>query len=256
MHSFYWEWDNFQFGLSHSRMKAWTFQLLASHIRDGNRSADFSFPCFLLIIIPILVPNAIICDTKPGPRLHPGFERCQLLIFFKQQEPKAKSRDSKWSGIKDSVSEKSQLLWTGNQSNQWAQRGRRCLLLEGIGKICWRHLQLVQQVENGGSIPLPGWVILPWECLKLLIWEGCFALFLLNLCYQTAERTEWGWTKQQGGAVWCAGWGACLQQWSPGSVPAPRWCMHFTLFSVKYIIWPGEMTLNLVFLILCKATDV
>ena len=104
-------------------------------LRDGNRSAYFSFPCFTLIIIPILVTNAIICDTEPGPHLHPGFERCQLLfqsseVFFKHQEPKAKSRDSKWSGIKGSVSEKSWLLWNGNQNNQRAQRGRRCLLLE------------------------------------------------------------------------------------------------------------------------------
>lgn len=65
----------------------------------------------MLIIIPILVANAIICDTEPGPCLHPGFERCQLLfeseIFLKEQEPNAKSRDSKRSGIKSSVSEKS-----------------------------------------------------------------------------------------------------------------------------------------------------
>lgn len=122
--------------------------LFASH-----RSAYFSFPCFMLII-PVLVANAIICDTEPGPHLHPGFESCQLLfqseMFFKQEQ-NAKSRDSKWSAIKGSLPEKSHLPWNGNQNNQWAQQARRWnfpKLPEGTHKMCWRHLQLVQQVEN------------------------------------------------------------------------------------------------------------
>lgn len=167
--------------------------LLASH-----RSAYFSFPCFMLIIIPILVANAIICDTEPGPCLHSGFERCQLLfqseMFFKQGQ-KAKSRDSKWSGIKGSLPEKSQLLWNGNQNSQWAQQARRWNFLE----LPRRNLQDVLETPTAcaaggkqGSIPFPNFLILPRECLKLLIWEGCFPLFLLNLCYQTAKRTDSG----------------------------------------------------------------
>lgn len=126
MRPLYWDWDSFQFGLSQSRMKVWTS--LLHMLRDGNRSAYFLFAAFMLIIILILVANAIICDTEPGPQLHPDFERCQLLFqsetLFKQQEPTAKSKDSKWSGIKGSLPEKSYLLWNGNQNNQQAQWGR------------------------------------------------------------------------------------------------------------------------------------
>lgn len=74
----------------------------------------------MLIIIPILVPNAIICDTEPGPCLHPGFQRC-----FNQKNT-LNSRNGKLNPDTVNVQggKKAQCLRRyGNQSNQGARWG-------------------------------------------------------------------------------------------------------------------------------------
>lgn len=66
----------------------WKLELSSSWLHTlghGNRSADFTFPCFMLIIIPILVANAIICDTKPEPRLHRTHVLRDVSYYFNQK---------------------------------------------------------------------------------------------------------------------------------------------------------------------------
>lgn len=74
----------------------------------------------MLIITPILMPNAIICDTEPGSCLHPDFERCFT------QENTLNSRNGKLNPETVNVQggKKAQCLRRdGNQSKQWAQWG-------------------------------------------------------------------------------------------------------------------------------------
>lgn len=66
------------------------------------------------------MPNAIICDTEPGPCLHPGFERC-----FNQKNT-LNSRNGKLNPetVNAQGGKKAQhLRRDGNESNQWAQWG-------------------------------------------------------------------------------------------------------------------------------------
>lgn len=69
----------------------------------------------MLIIIPILVPNAIIHDAEPGPCLHPDSERCF------NQENTLTSRNGKLNPETENLQggKKAQhLRRDGNQSNQ------------------------------------------------------------------------------------------------------------------------------------------
>lgn len=71
----------------------------------------------MLIIIPILVPNAITCDTEPGPCLYPGFEKC-----FNQKNT-LNSRNGRLNPETVNIQggKKAQCLRRdGNQSHQWA----------------------------------------------------------------------------------------------------------------------------------------
>lgn len=133
----------------------WKLEISSSWLHtpgDGNRSADFSFPCFMLIMIPVFVANTIICDTKPEPRLH-RIQDLRDVSYYFNQKYSLNSKNQKLSPeTVNGLGQKAHCLGRASCSEMETRttsrsRGEEDVCCwncpEGTSKICWRDLQLV-----------------------------------------------------------------------------------------------------------------